>query len=165
MDQPLRCYQDEESFAKIEALLDKLKAILGDPDSGDEESQPIPAAASFPAFIVQLDDPTGNSFIEFVGTMADHKWNVRTYRRTHQQDVDLGLASPDDHALILKSELESTATTSRLDETGQGEALDRSSEEVYIFPGVCSSCGHSLETRMKKVVIPYFKEGHFLVST
>ena len=36
--------------------------------------------------------------------------------------------------------------------------LFRSPEEVYVFPGTCSSCKQPLDTKMKKVNIPYFQD-------
>ena len=36
-------------------------------------------------------------------------------------------------------------------------------EEVFIFPGSCSSCGHALDTKMKKVNIPYFQVRSYLL--
>ena len=32
-----------------------------------------------------------------------------------------------------------------------------SEDEVFVFPGVCSSCSKRVETKMKRVNIPYFK--------
>ncbi|KAH9992414.1 ZPR1 zinc-finger domain-containing protein [Russula vinacea] len=114
---------------------------------------PIRAATSvapMPHFTVELDDPTGNSFIEFKDSMtSDPNWNFRTYRRTQEQNVALGLVASD------------AAGDSGIDghedrtETVQTDDVD---EEIYVFPGVCSSCGHPLNTMMKKVVIPYFKD-------
>ncbi|KAG8700467.1 nucleolar zinc-finger protein, partial [Ceratobasidium sp. 395] len=37
-------------------------------------------------------------------------------------------------------------------------------EEIYVFPGTCSSCSASLDTMMKRVIIPYFKD-IFIMST
>jgi zinc finger protein len=146
-DQPLRRIQDEDTFTKIQALIDKLKVIMPDEDE-DEGVAPGGAANSeappMPPFTLKLDDPTGNSFIEFVDSTADPKWNLRTYRRTKEQNVALGLVADD--SVIDEDPSESAPTADSVD-----------NEEIYIFPGVCSSCGHPLNTMMKKVVIPYFK--------
>ncbi|KAH9072232.1 ZPR1 zinc-finger domain-containing protein [Lactarius deliciosus] len=134
-DQPLRRIQDEDTFTKIQALVDKLKAI-----------GPVDSEAPMPPFTLKLDDPTGNSFIEFVDSMADPKWNLRTYRRTKEQNVALGLVAADDSVVDEKEKpTEDTPTD------------DNANEEIYVFPGICSSCGHPLDTMMKKVVIPYFQ--------
>jgi len=140
-DQPLRRIQAEDAYHKIQALLDKLRAILGDDPEGEGEDEaegkkevkpPVP-------FTLKLDDPAGNSFIEFVGSMADPKWHLRTYPRTFAHNVQLGLVDPD----------------------AAGEAApsgEVSKDEILTFQGTCSSCGHALETNMKRVDIPYFKE-------
>lgn len=152
-NQPLRRIQNEDTFTKIQILIDKLKAIVPDEDEDSEGgTTPIRAATSvapMPHFTVELDDPTGNSFIEFKDSMtSDPNWNFRTYRRTQEQNVALGLVASD------------AAGDSGIDghedrtETVQTDDVD---EEIYVFPGVCSSCGHPLNTMMKKVVIPYFK--------
>lgn len=99
-----------------------------------------------PAFTIKLDDPTGNSFIEFIGSMADPKWNLRTYNRTRQQNIDLGFS--------VAEELAPSLPTMAEDPIGDGEDANA---EIFIFPGICSSCGFPLNTLMKKVLVPYFK--------
>lgn len=158
MDQPVRRIQDPEGHDKIEALVGRLKEILGDEDDEDEESDVLKVKVGtaaqklhipMPAFTLKLDDPAGNSWIEFVGSMADPKWNMRTYPRTFQQNVDLGLvAAPEEKPLTSVQEEEQDAS---------GEIVEAEDEEIYVFKGVCSSCGHPLDTLMKKVLIPYFK--------
>ena len=112
---------------------------------------------TFPPFTVQLDDPAGNSFIEFLGSTADPKWNLRTYARTHAQNVALGIAEPDDVSVesdpnaIRKMK---EAVDKALAEESAGEIKD---DEIFVFPGSCSSCNRPLDTLMKKVNIPYFK--------
>ena len=161
-DQPLRRIEDGATYAKIEALITKLKLIL--PDEDDEESSsvgPVEIQKSsrkdipMPIFTVKLDDPAGRSFIEFIGSMADPKWNLRTYRRTKEQNIALGLVAPDE-AVEPQAPSESEGTVPTNDDNA-GEGLEGENEEIYVFPGVCSSCGHPLNTLMKKVVIPYFK--------
>ncbi|KIK02896.1 hypothetical protein K443DRAFT_677248 [Laccaria amethystina LaAM-08-1] len=146
LDQPLRRIQDEDGYHKIQTLIDKMREILG--DDKDEEFQAETAAGKeslpMPAFTVKLDDPAGNSFIEFIGSMADPKWNLRTYPRTLQQNIALGLVAADE-----TTEEEATKTT---------ENQEITNDEILIFPGVCSSCGHALQTLMKRVNIPYFKD-------
>ncbi|PPQ86122.1 hypothetical protein CVT25_002757 [Psilocybe cyanescens] len=143
-DQPLRRIQDEESYKKIQNIIDKMKPILGDPED-DEEVQEQAAYLNLPMppFTVKLDDPTGNSFIEFHGGMSDPKWNLRTYHRTLDQNIALGLVSADE------------AETSKEEEVTTEAITD---DEVFVFDGLCSSCGHAIQTHMKKVNIPYFKD-------
>ena len=143
-DQPLRRIQDEDSWKKIEELLDRLRAVVGDEwEEGDVDKSLIETA--FPPFTITLDDPAGSSFLEFMRNVSDPKWQMRTYERTKQDESNLGITAEGGEGRNWREE----------DEVGQGgEALD---EEVYIFPGVCSSCGAPLETKMKKISVPYFK--------
>lgn len=158
-DQPLRRIQDEETWKKIEGLLGPLKELVGynDDDESEEDAakrgkedvdEHSPLSKSF---TLKVDDPSGNSFIEFHGSMADPKWSMRTYARTREQNDAIGLfeADADGGAGLAKIEEEREA------EEEEGEK--REGEEIYVFPGVCSSCGQPIDTRMKKVVIPYFK--------
>lgn len=151
IDQPLRRIQAPEAYEKIQVLLNKMKAILGDAkdeDDGNEEvtSRPVISAvekdAPLQPFTLKLDDPSGNSFLEFIGSMSDPKWHLRTYPRTFEQNVQLGLVAADDENAAKQ-------------EAPSGEI---SKEEVLVFPGKCSSCGHGLQTLMKRVDIPYFQE-------
>ncbi|GJE91067.1 zf-ZPR1-domain-containing protein [Phanerochaete sordida] len=153
-DQPLRRVENEAAYNKIQAIIDNIKAVLADnedeEDDKDESGRVQRAAdrdAPMKPFTVRLDDPAGNSFLEFVGSMADPKWNLRTYRRTRQQNVDLGLVAPD---------AEPEPTVVQEDQIGGG--LEGENEEIYVFPGSCSSCGHKSDTYVKKVNIPYFKD-------
>ena len=124
---------------------------MGDNEDEDHTHSPLAATEQhnvhMPAFTIKLDDPTGNSFIEFFGSMADPKWNLRTYNRTRQQNIDLGFSVADEAQ---------TTSLRTLAEDPIGDGEDPNAE-IFVFPGVCSSCGFSLNTLMKKVVIPYFK--------
>ena len=179
-DQPLRRIQDEEGWKKIEELLDKIRAILGSDDEEDEDdSSGMKTRAEKDADLppmhpitLKLDDPSGNSFIEFVGSMADPKWNLRTYIRTLEQDIALGLVGVDDEVARKNDEMKKRVTMqarAHLDVVEKGEKAvgeDGSvnpitDDEIFVFPGVCSSCGHPIETNMKRVNIPYFKVRFF----
>lgn len=165
-DQPLRRIQAEEAYKKIQSILDAIKEILGDNDDEDEETVgPVKKASEqdspLKPFTVRLDDPAGNSFVEFVGSMADPKWNLRTYKRTKEQNIELGLVAEDAYDGELTS-----AKTTQLESKAQadeliGGGLEGENEEIFIFPGTCSSCGAHLDTLMKKVNIPYFKVRNF----
>jgi zinc finger protein len=124
---------------------------LGDDEDEDHTRPPLVATEQhnipMPAFTIKLDDPTGNSFIEFFGSMADPKWNLRTYNRTRQQNIDLGFSVADEAQ---------TTSLQTLAEDPIGDGEDPNAE-IFVFPGVCTSCGFPLNTLMKKVVIPYFK--------
>ncbi|KIK58013.1 hypothetical protein GYMLUDRAFT_75097 [Collybiopsis luxurians FD-317 M1] len=162
MDQPLRRIQDEESYKKIQDIIDKLEPILGDheDEEGDIDGTDADAKVGkasekdlpMPAFTVALDDPSGNSWIEFIGSMADPKWNMRTYPRTLEHNIALGLVAAEDESASVAQ------TTAKLSLNDDEAGAEDANEEIYVFPGTCSSCGYPLDTKMKKVNIPYFQD-------
>ncbi len=161
-NQPLRRIQDEDVYTKIQILIDKLKVIVPDEDEDNEGGTALAGAAKLetpmPHFTVELDDPAGNSFIEFRDSMAsDPNWNFKTYRRTQEQNVALGLVAAD-------AADDSGIDGQHGDTTEKTAPQDDADEEIYVFPGVCSSCGHPLNTMMKKLVIPYFKVQFSLIG-
>ncbi len=181
MDQPVRKVVDPETYGKIEELVKKLTDVLED-DDGDEQETASPRWAKgekpIPPFTIKLDDPAGNSFIQFLGNMNDPKWSMRAYPRTRDQNAALGLVAEDDgakaaeargsaaaasEARIAAQSSSAAAGGSRPDKdhvvTGPLNPLDTSiiPEEVFNFPGACSSCGHEIMTLMQRVNIPHFK--------
>ncbi|KIL58629.1 hypothetical protein M378DRAFT_170376 [Amanita muscaria Koide BX008] len=171
MDQPLRRVQDPEGYQKVQVLLDKVKEILGDDneDEQQEKSSSSDLEKPMPAFTVRLDDPAGNSFLEFVDSMADPKWNMRTYQRTLEQNINLGLVNPEEVDVstvegvtvddVLKGSLpKSSNEEAKGDTEGVSESPQVTNDEIFVFPGSCSRCGHPINTLMKKVNIPYFKD-------
>ncbi|CUA70664.1 hypothetical protein RSOLAG22IIIB_04260 [Rhizoctonia solani] len=174
LDQPLRRIQDPTTYEKIEALLTKLKDILGNYDDVDEEegeketSGPVePKSASksdkpVKPFTVQLDDPTGNSWIEFYGSMDDPKWSMRQYERTREQDAAIGIGIGEEAAPTVQAKHVTSAKDVINAKRDDDDVVPN--EEIYVFPGICSSCSAPLDTMMKRVVIPYFKD-IFIMST
>ncbi|KAG1779475.1 ZPR1 zinc-finger domain-containing protein [Suillus placidus] len=74
--------------------LTTVEGLLGDIVADLNVQQPLRRIQEDPvahAITITLDDPSGNSFLEFVGSMSDLKWNMRTYERSLGQ---LGLAPP-----------------------------------------------------------------------
>lgn len=163
--QPLRRIEAEEAYTKIKSILDALKAVIGD-DESDENAEAEVAKKTTkqqdkdsplsPKLSVLLDDPSGNSFIEFEGSTSDPKWNLRTYKRTRQQNVELGLVAPDEPQMAPNEAPSSDAKQVEGRDAAE-EALTSNDGEIYAFPGFCSSCGAGIQTLMKKVNIPYFK--------
>lgn len=164
-DQPLRRIEDEKAYAVIEGLLKSLSTIIADTDSEYEQLSDATRQKYRYArlqqsidFTFTLDDPSGDSFLEFRDSMADPRWTMRQYNRTKEQNELLGLQASE----AAKEE----NAEPQLAKESQQEAEDavlRGNEEVFVFPGVCSSCGCPSDTMMKKVVIPYFKVGHFRI--
>jgi len=150
-DQPVRRIQDLPTYEKIETLLAKLREVVPDDDDTAaptmKQRKPEDPVKSF---TVILDDPAGNSFVEFNGSMADPKWSVKDYVRSVEQNVALGLVRPEDEGV--EKVTQKNAPPNAADED------DLPTEEIFIFPGICSSCGRPVDTRMQKVNIPYFKD-------
>lgn len=166
-DQPLRRIQNEAAYVKIQEIIDGLKEVIDDDEDEDGEDVEsdklvVEKLKSDPVkkkITITLDDPSGNSFLEFVGSMADPKWNLKTYTRTVQQATSLGLAVP------TEQETKGPCGEDAWDQKGaevEDESLDGKNDEIFEFPGVCPRCGRALVTRMKKVSIPYFKVSVFL---
>ncbi|GAA99201.1 uncharacterized protein L969DRAFT_86413 [Mixia osmundae IAM 14324] len=140
--QPARRNLTPDVADKIDALIQKLQELL----LGREEGQ------AFKPFTVRLDDPSGNSYLETLNGFNDPKWSKREYERSQEQDIQLGLA-----------EAGSTATQADTHGVAQETTLTddykpENPDEVLSFPTTCSSCGSMLETFMKTVNIPHFKE-------
>lgn len=148
-EQPLRRIQAPEAYEKIQAMIDRLREVIPEEKEGETDAERALRESpdrTFPPITVRLEDPSGNSFVEFVGSMSDPKWNMREYKRSREDNVLLGLASEDG-----TSNAQSGSTA---EEPGEKPDMD----EVFVFPGVCSSCSRPLDTKMKRVNIPYFKE-------
>ncbi|KXN84098.1 Zinc finger protein zpr1 [Leucoagaricus sp. SymC.cos] len=158
MDQPLRRIQDPNGYEMIQKIVDKFQEILADDDEEEEEtSGPVTTVKAsekdkpMPPFTVILDDPAGNSFVQFVGSMSDPKWSKKTYHRTLEQNIALGLVNPEESRAL---DVPRVANPEAVDV----ENAEVGEDEILVFPGICSSCGHPIDTNMKKVNIPYFKD-------
>ncbi|KAI0704360.1 zf-ZPR1-domain-containing protein [Cytidiella melzeri] len=156
-NQPFRRIDNEAAYNKIETILEGIRAILADNDDELEDKATVGAVkvnsavdkdAPMKPFVITIDDPAGNSFLEFVGSMADPKWNMRTYRRTRQHNIELGLVDASAEPEPERQEVDENI----------GGGLEGQNEEIYVFHGTCSSCGHPSDTLVKKVNIPYFKD-------
>jgi zinc finger protein len=175
-DQPLRRIHNEQAHEKIKTIIERCKSVMGDYEDDDDiddatreqrQREKNDPERKFVPITMALDDPTGNSFIEFMGSTADPRWNMRVYTRMLQQNIDLGLVAPEDVDAVaqpttakdgveaLKQVLASKEGKGQGEQEGEG--LEGPNEEIYVFPGTCSSCGRPLNTMMKKVNIPYFK--------
>lgn len=190
-DQPLRKAIEPDAYTKIEALVGRLRDVLEDEEDEDENGQPIVRAYAkgekpLVPFTLKLDDPAGNSFVQFLGSVNDSKWSMRAYSRTREQNAQLGLVAEEEvahasgsaagvEARIAADGPSSGAGAAQRDAEGEPNAesvakakaamasaydpLDPSvvPDEIFHFPGACSSCGHEIMTLMQKVNIPHFK--------
>ncbi|ODV86542.1 hypothetical protein CANARDRAFT_27736 [[Candida] arabinofermentans NRRL YB-2248] len=154
MDQPQRKEIQPETYIKIEEFIKKVRSTI----NAEEGRLPI---------TLMLDDPSGNSWIEYVPGEPQHKWSRVEYNRTPQQNVDLGLVSADEvaqheQAVAQQEAAEKQesrdrnppASTFISDETD----IENFANEVQTFHATCSSCYADCATHMKLVNIPHFKD-------
>lgn len=167
MEQPVRRHIDPDTAGKIDAMLARLRDLLGIDGNDDELEESL--MKPFTPCSVTVDDPSGNSFFQFYGTTSDPQWNMRAYNRTFDQNVTLGLvARPDDmpeqsaSGQPLVDDAHKLRDPKEFEEKRRKEGVTREDgtvvpDEIFSFPSTCSSCGHELETLMQQVNIPYFQ--------
>ena len=155
---------DEDDAGGVGMDDDDERKVMQEKEAGDAAEIP------FKPFTLSIDDPSGNSFCQFVGSHSDPQWNMRAYNRTFDQNVTLGLVArpddmpeqqvaggpmiADDHRMQGAEDFEARRSRTALPEPGDGSVIP---EEIFSFPSTCSSCGHELETMMQQVNIPYFQ--------
>lgn len=154
-DQPARKEAQPEVYEKIAEVIAKVRASI----NGEPGTLPL---------TFTVDDPSGNSWIEYVPDEPSHKWSMYEYNRTAEQNVFLGLISADEvaqHRLkeaSAKKEATKSNVSSNLKEgetrTGDASDIENLANEVQTFHATCSSCFKPCETHMKTVNIPHFKD-------
>ncbi|XP_024249520.1 zinc finger protein ZPR1 isoform X2 [Oncorhynchus tshawytscha] len=121
-DQQLRNATAPEVAVKIDEFIDKLKKL--------KEG----------VFTLVIDDPSGNSFVENpFAPQKDEALSVSHYKRTPQQDAQLGIKAEDE-------------------EEKPSNDIDCMRNEVLTFNTNCPECNAPASTNMKLVQIPHFKE-------
>jgi len=132
-DQPVRRHMDPEGAEQIDKFVARIQDTL----------------TLHTPFTLEIDDPTGNSFIENpTAPAADPGREVTNYTRTKEQDHSLGLYTEEE----LKTE---DPVLNKIPEAEESEDL---MDEVLSFPTNCPECNAPAETKMKVTSIPYFKE-------
>lgn len=122
-DQQIRRAIDPQMAEKINEFIQKLNRLK----EVEEE------------FTLVIEDPSGNSFVENpVAPQKDEALIVSRFKRTPQQDMQLGIQADDN-----------------LDEE---PASDDMRNEVLVFNTSCPECNAPASTNMKLVQIPHFKE-------
>lgn len=137
-DQPVRKVMDQDTFTKIEVIVEKLnKAISG-------ELLPL---------TMVVDDPSGNSYVEFVPDEAAHKWSHIEYFRSRQQNIDLGISAPP-----LEGEPATARNEGLASVVADAAEIENLNNEVQTFNATCPVCYENCPTHMKVVNIPHFKD-------
>lgn len=125
-DQPARRAADPQVAEKLDEFIQKLKKLKG----VEEE------------FTLVIEDPSGNSFVENpFAPQKDEALTVTRFKRTVQQDQQLGIRADDDSV-----------------EEPVGNDPETMKGEVLVFPTNCPECNAPASTNMKLVQIPHFKE-------
>ncbi|KAK6465529.1 nucleolar zinc-finger protein [Scheffersomyces coipomensis] len=168
-DQDSRKTMQPEIYQKINDIIIRIRSFI--------ECQPNTIPLTF-----TIDDPAGNSWIEYKPGEPQHKWATYEYTRTAEQNVFLGLISADDAFKLQQDEAEakkqatSHNVSSSLANTQKDELsstdhnpistgfisdltdIENFENEVQTFSATCSSCFKPCETHMKTVNIPHFKD-------
>lgn len=159
-DQEARKSLQPEVYEKINQVINTIKSYL------NAEPNTLPLTVS-------VDDPAGNSWIEYIPDEPSHKWSMYEYNRTAEQNVFLGLISADEvmHQKQLESENKKNATDGNIsNKLSKAQAvkttgfvsdetdIENLNNEVQTFHATCSSCYRPCETHMKTVSIPHFKD-------
>ncbi|XP_034021770.1 zinc finger protein ZPR1 [Thalassophryne amazonica] len=136
-DQPVRRATDPGVAEKIDEFIQKLQKLK------DLENE----------FTLEIEDPSGNSFVENPSApQKDEALTVIRFKRTHQQDVQLGIKADDDEE-------------SDVEEEPHANDLDAMREEILAFKTNCPECNAPCSTNMKLVNIPHFKEVIIMATT
>ncbi|KAM8756823.1 zinc finger protein ZPR1 [Acanthopagrus schlegelii] len=129
-EQPVRRATHPEVADKIDEFIQKLKKLK------EVESE----------FTLVIEDPSGNSFVENpMAPQKDEALTVSRFKRTVEQDIQLGLRAEDDPG-------------EGADEEPASGELDAMRNEVLVFNTNCPMCNAPASTNMKLVQIPHFKE-------
>lgn len=130
-DQPARREADPEVAARIDGFIQKLQELK------DVERE----------FTLVIEDPSGNSFVENpVAPQKDEALTVTRFKRTIEQDKQLGIRADDDDDVDGGGE------------EPAGNDLETMRNEVLVFDTNCPECNRPAKTNMKLVSIPHFKE-------
>nr|BAK02748.1 predicted protein [Hordeum vulgare subsp. vulgare] len=145
---------DPETTAKIDAFLQRLERCA----NGEEE------------FTIIIDDPAGNSYLENPNAPSeDPRMKVTEYKRTPEQNFQIGLTSEEDARKEAEKQMEELKLGPRQGSMIPKYKLDFDTfdhkSQVVEFPGNCPSCHTPCVTRMFGIDIPFFKEVIVMAST
>lgn len=141
-DQPLRKIQSPDLYEALERIIQRLQDMM--------EGKAFPITVS-------LEDPSGNSFITPSQSDKGDKYGRVDFVRTHEQNVELGLAADDDTGED-QTNLAHRHVNAETTAADPLEGVDIVDGEVYEFPAECPACTKPCSVNMKRVNIPHFKE-------
>lgn len=151
-DQPARKTIDETLYSKIEEFIAKVRSYVA--------CEPGTLPLTF-----TLDDPAGNSWIEFKPDEPAHKWSQTQYVRSDEQNVQIGIISREQLEQQREEQRAKVADKERNPSVAQKSSflsdetdIENFNNEVQTFTAACPSCSRPCDTHMKPVNIPHFKE-------
>jgi zinc finger protein len=158
-DQEERLRVQPEMHQKIADFITRIRSFI------DAEPNTLPMTFT-------IDDPSGNSWIEYMPGEPAHKWAMYEYNRTAEQNVFLGLISEDDVAKHQLKQMEEKKQATATNVSASLESknpkstgflsdetdIENLANEVQTFSATCSSCFEPCETHMKTVNIPHFTD-------
>ncbi|EDO19188.1 hypothetical protein Kpol_1050p45 [Vanderwaltozyma polyspora DSM 70294] len=163
-DQESRKAIDEALWQKIEDFIARVRKFI----NCEEGTVPL-------TFI--LDDPAGNSWIEYKPGEPQHKWSHVQYIRSDEQNVQVGIITRDQLEQRRQQKLQELSNrernpsesvkvgTTASEFLSDATDIENFNNEVQTFRAPCSSCGEECETHMKPVNIPHFKEVIIMSTT
>lgn len=147
-EQPVRKYNEPETYNKIQDFLVKLEKI--------KSGELLP-------FTIIVDDPSGNSFIK--NTLApkiDPRLHVNHYNRTKAMAQEMGYSVENTEQEQLDLERHAAPKTEadahKIDFTAPFNEDNFLKTEAASFAVPCHSCGLMGETKMCETSIPYFSD-------
>lgn len=123
-------------------------------------------------YIVEIDDPTGNSFVQNLCVpKSDPQIICSSYIRSFEQNKQIGLIAENQEEITPTTPLDertsrqlvpehknAISTRIGLPEVADESVIPSSSEDVVELDEPCQSCGHKSKVRMMITRIPFFKE-------
>jgi len=144
-DQPVRRHLDPDGAEQIDNFVARIQEVL-------RLDSP---------FTLELDDPSGNSFLENpLAPGPDPGRVVENYERSKEQNHLLGLYTEEELRTA-----EDPVLNRLEEETEEDLAGQKLNDEVLSFPTNCHECNAPAETKMKMTNIPYFKEVVIMATT
>lgn len=135
-DQPVRRIMEPEDAKKIDDYVGTIKELL-------ELKR---------EFVIIVDDPSGNSFIENpLAPAADPAMKILNYERSTDQNHTLALYTEEELKEADDPVLQKVKVDDPLDE-------EKLKEEVLKFSTNCPDCNALCDTNMKVTQIPFFKD-------
>lgn len=152
IDQDARKTVDEKIYQQIEDFITRVNDNIAC------------AKGTLPLTFI-LDDPAGNSWIEYKPGDSGDKWFKSEYVRSDEENVFVGILTRDQ--LEERRQKEREELSQQESNPSQAEKstflsdatdIEDFQNEVQTFTASCPSCVQSCNTNMKSINIPHFKE-------